>query len=717
MCLICASQPTPPDSTTAATLHAAPPDQQITPVYVSGAMGFGTDLPAADIAALAWQLTDGYWQSTGRSARSFDVAPGGTLTVDLSGLTAAGATLARQALDAWTEVTGIVFDDNPATGAPIQITFDDSQSGAYSSSDVWGSTIFASSVNVSTDWIATYGTGPDSYSLQTYIHEIGHALGLGHAGNYNGSANLSDMVNAYDSWQATVMSYFSQTQNSTVNASYAYTLGVMAADLAAIQALYGTWTVEAGDTTYGVGATAGGVHPEVAAVIADGVLGRPVAFTIADGGGIDTLDLSTDTLGQSITLIPGTVSSAYGLTGNIVITADTLIERVIAGAGSDRVLGNDAPNFMDLGAGGDNADGGRGRDTILGGAGADTLLGGYGNDQLSGGSENDWLDGDRGTDRIWGGTGDDTIHGGDDNDLLLGEDGDDQIHGGAGTDRIWGDDGNDAIWGDAGIDLIRAGRGDDTIEGGAGADRIWGDAGADTIFGGADADTLRGGAQADGIDGGTEDDVIYGDAGNDVLIGGDGNDALIGGTGRDWIGGDAGDDLLIGQDDADTLSGGTGADTLDGGTGDDLLSGGNGDDILRGREDADMLRGGAGDDLLNGGDGADTLDGGAGFDIYLGEAGCDVFVFAAVGDSGGARIDEIRDFTAGEDLIDLSAIAATTGGLTFIGTADFAQAGDLRYGETTLGLLVEIDLDGDCSADFQCALRGVASLTEADFLL
>jgi hypothetical protein len=31
--------------------------------------------------------------------------------------------------------------------------------------------------------------------------------------------------------------------------------------------------------------------------------------------------------------------------------------------------------------------------------------------------------------------------------------------------------------------------------------------------------------------------------------------------------------------------------------------------------------------------------------------------------------------------------------------------------------VVEIDLDGDCTADFQCEVRGVASLSVDDFLL
>ena len=52
-------------------------------------------------------------------------------------------------------------------------------------------------ITISSDWITTDGgandgkTGIDSYGYQTYIHEIGHALGLGHQGPYNGSASYS----------------------------------------------------------------------------------------------------------------------------------------------------------------------------------------------------------------------------------------------------------------------------------------------------------------------------------------------------------------------------------------------------------------------------------------------------------------------------------------------------------------------------------------------
>ena len=48
----------------------------------------------------------------------------------------------------------------------------------------WANGIISSAhVNVSTQWLTNYGTTHDTYSFQTYIHEIGHVLGLGHAGH------------------------------------------------------------------------------------------------------------------------------------------------------------------------------------------------------------------------------------------------------------------------------------------------------------------------------------------------------------------------------------------------------------------------------------------------------------------------------------------------------------------------------------------------------
>ncbi len=53
---------------------------------------------------------------------------------------------------------------------------------------------------------------------------------------------------------------------------------------------------------------------------------------------------------------------------------------MIAGAGADRIIGNDLDNGLVGGAGNDALTGGAGNDTLVGGAGNDTLIGGAGND-------------------------------------------------------------------------------------------------------------------------------------------------------------------------------------------------------------------------------------------------------------------------------------------------------------------------------------------------
>ena len=203
-------------------------------------------------------LTDGYWQQQGGARRKFDIQPGGTLTANIAALTPAGQQLATWALEAWADVTGINF--SLVTTAGADITFDDNEPGGFSTASVTDGVITASHVNVSATSLDEYGTGMDSYSFLTYIHEIGHALGLGHPGRYNGGYPdfLADTVSFYDSWQTTVMSYISQDENVFAFANYAHPVTPMIADIAAVHTLYGKpESVHAGNTTYGYNANTG----------------------------------------------------------------------------------------------------------------------------------------------------------------------------------------------------------------------------------------------------------------------------------------------------------------------------------------------------------------------------------------------------------------------------------------------------------------------------
>lgn len=389
---------------------------------------------------------------------------------------------ARRALQLWSEIANIQFVEVADTGGGGQMRFGTAQlspsaaAHAYypdidTGGDVWLNNFFPGNLDQS----------DGSYGFLTMLHEIGHALGLKHPGNYNAGSDGGEppFLTENDNYQYTVMSYNDHPE------AMGYPLSPMLYDIAALQYLYGVrWTTRSGDDIYSWATNASFIQ------------------TIWDGGGIDLIDASNQVRSVVIDLSAGAFSSIGANpsnTGdarfNVAIAFGVTIEDANGGIGDDTLYGNGASNVLQGGAGNDYLVGGDGYSSI--GTGHDLLDGGFGADTLDGGDGDDTYVVDSYFDSIieFADTGNETVIASLDwslagtplnnlvlaepafegigNDLpnwLIGNDSANSLTGGDGNDTLVGNGGNDVLNGYGILNSSLVGAQIDTLVGAAGTD-------------------------------------------------------------------------------------------------------------------------------------------------------------------------------------------------------------------------------------------------------
>lgn len=561
----------------------------------------------------------------------------------------------RNALDVYEDILGIDFVEttNTTTGG-VDLAFgDEDVNRAFANFNrASDGAISYAWINIGQNWSGVGNIG--DYYFQTALHEIGHVLGLGHQGLYNagaGSPTYNDSTWANDTTQFTMMSYWAQSnytppgENTPSNINL---IGPQAVDWLALNRIYNPQGfgiddgATTGDTTWGfngswIGSSAppqenlnNNAYSQMSALLGS------TGMTIADGGGIDTLDLSGFANNTKIDLritsgsnIAPSFSNVAGRNGNLAIAPDTVIENAIGGAGAESIYGNTAANTLTGNGGNDTMFAGSNADTVYGGLGSDILYGEAGDDYLDGGDDNDSLYGGTDADYLKGGGGNDLLEGGTGTDSLQGDDGDDRL-------RLRDSDGsfaNEGYYGGLGTDTL------EVREGGVfdlrnatltGMEEIeFAGDGSDidkTVYiTGAHAVGL-GAALIDGNNNSGSDDTLWiymGDSATTVLdlsgwtfqdwnansnntdrlyvVGDFGavNETVTGSSQDDWIATYGGNDSIAASPGADTVYGGDGNDTV--------ASGGNGGQYYGGNNNDSMISA-IGNETMDGGSSIDIID-------------------------------------------------------------------------------------------------------------